>query len=278
VPGDTEVLALSHHELDISDQMSVAHAVLSFEPKVIINAAAFTAVDQAETEPRKAEAFNADGPLYLAQAADRVAGCRMIQISTDYVFGGHGTRPHGPDDPTDPLSVYGRTKLEGEKRVRAVLGDRAVILRTSWVYAAEGKNFLLTMLRLMRERGSVRVVSDQRGSPTAARSVARALWQVAGKPLVHGNLHWTDDGVVSWYDFAAAIGEDAFAVGLLPTRAKVIPITTAEYPTAAQRPLNSALDKVDSVRKLSISPLEWRSSMRKVLASLRRPGASPDAD
>ena len=164
-------------------------------------------------------------------------------------------RPIEPDDAPHPLSVYGRTKLAGEQAVLAALGPRAVVLRTAWVYAPAGKNFLLTMLRLMRERGAVRVVADQKGSPTAAFSIARALWRLAQLPRVHGILHWTDAGVASWYEFACAIAEDALAAGLLSQPVEVAAIATADYPTAAHRPANSVLDTAASVAQLGLTPI-----------------------
>ena len=160
-----------------ADARAVHAAVAAFGPELIINAAAYTAVDKAESEPFLVDAINAQAPQYLAEAAHALDGCRLIQISTDYVFDGHGSTAYKPDDAPHPLSVYGRTKLAGEQAVLAALGPRAVVLRTAWVYAPAGKNFLLTMLRLMRERGAVRVVADQKGSPTAAFSIARALWR-----------------------------------------------------------------------------------------------------
>src|ERR1700722_9076127 len=172
VPAQIEPRALTRGQLDISDKSAVNSAVADWQPGLIINAAAYTAVDKAESEPEAAAAINAEGPRHLAQAARSIPGCRLLHISTDHVFDGRGTEPYRPADPTNPLSVYGRTKLQGETAVLEVLRERAVVLRTAWVYAAQGKNFLLTMLRLMRERGAVRVVSDQRGSPTTADSLA----------------------------------------------------------------------------------------------------------
>src|SRR5579863_9278328 len=211
LPSGIEVHAPTREQLDIGDARAVHAAVTAFEPELIINAAAYTAVDRAESEPFVADAINAQAPQYLAEAAHTLEGCRLIQISTDYVFDGRGSVPYRPGDAPNPLSVYGRTKLAGEQAVLGVLGKRAVVLRTAWVYAPQGRNFLLTMLRLMRERGAVRVVADQKGSPTA-----RALWRLAELPLVDGILHWTDAGVASWYEFARAIADEALAAGLLP--------------------------------------------------------------
>ena len=161
-PNTVEVRALSHADLDIGDVQAVRRAVASFAPDVLINAAAYTAVDKAESEQIEAILANAKGPQHLAEAVREIAGARLIHISTDYIFDGEVIEPHRPDDPAGPISVYGQTKLVGEHVVQEILEERAVILRTAWVYAPEGKNFLLTMLRLMKERGAVDVVSDQR--------------------------------------------------------------------------------------------------------------------
>jgi dTDP-4-dehydrorhamnose reductase len=269
-PLRTDLRALSRAELNIGDAAAVRAAVAAFQPQLIINAAAYTAVDKAEAEPDLADAINAQAPRHLAQTASALPGCRLLHISTDYVFNGRSAGPYQPSDPPDPLSVYGRTKLAGDHAVLGVLAERAVVLRTAWVYAAQGKNFLLTMLRLMRERGAVRVVADQRGTPTAAISIARALWRIAELPSVHGVLHWTDAGVASWYDFACAIAEDARAAGLLSQAVTVTPITTAEYPTAAHRPANSVLDCRASIEKLDIKPSHWRDSLAATLLLLPR--------
>ena len=270
VPPETELQAVDLQQLDITDAGAVQATVEAWRPQVIINAAAYTAVDQAESEAPLAAAVNAQAPAHLARAAMRLEGCRLIHISTDYVFDGRASEPYQPGDPPNPLSVYGVTKLAGEQAVLEVLADRAVVLRTAWVYATRGRNFLLTMLRLMRERGAVRVVADQRGTPTAAASIARALWRIADLPRVHGLLHWTDGGVASWYEFASAIAEDALAAGLLPHAVQVTPITTADYPTAAHRPANSVLDTRDSVAQLGITPAHWRRNLRATLAQLQR--------
>ena len=269
-PAHAEIRAFTRQQLDISDAAAVREAVSAWAPAVIINAAAYTAVDQAESDARAAAAVNATGPCYLAEALRNLSGARLIQISTDYVFDGLGTEPHRPGDPTGPLSVYGRTKLSGERAVLDALGTRAVVLRTAWIYAAEGKNFVLTMLRLMSERGAVRVVADQRGSPTAAASIARALWRIVEREDIQGILHWTDGGTASWYEFACAIAEEALAAGLLPQAVQVTPINTAEYPTPARRPMNSVLEVHESAARLDLQPLPWRENLRTTLHALAR--------
>ena len=265
--------ACAHVDLDISDARTVAAAVSAFAPDLIINAAAYTAVDKAESEPAAAAAINADGPKFLAQAALDVPGCRLLHISTDYVFDGRKPEAYRPDDPTGPMSVYGVTKLAGEQAVREILADRSVILRTAWVYAAAGRNFVLTMLRLMNERGAVRVVADQWGCPTSADSIARACWAIGGRPSVHGTLHWTDAGRASWCDFARAIAEEALALGLLPAPVSVTPISTAEYPTPARRPANSVLESQSTVAQIGVTPRPWREELRATLLRIQAAAA-----
>ena len=267
-PANTELRALTRAELDISDDRAVQAALAAIRPDIVINAAAYTAVDRAEDEVELVTAINVRGPANLARAASRLPGCRLLHISTDYVFDGRAAGAYTPDDRPNPLSVYGRTKLQGEVAARELLNERAAVLRTAWVYAPQGKNFLLTMLRLMRERGTVRVVNDQRGTPTAAHSIATALWAIAQRPDIHGVLHWTDAGATSWCGFASRIAEDAHAVGLLQARPAVTPITTAEYPTRAHRPANSVLDISATVQLLGIAPTPWEEDVRATLATI----------
>ncbi|HEY5103185.1 MAG TPA: dTDP-4-dehydrorhamnose reductase [Steroidobacteraceae bacterium] len=270
VPLQVDLRALTRAELDIRDESAVRAAVQAFKPEVIINAAAYTAVDKAEAEPELAGAVNADGPRYLAQAAAAIPGCRLLHLSTDYVFDGRASEPYKPGDATNPISVYGRSKLLGERAVLAVLGERAVVLRTAWVYAAQGRNFLLTMLRLMREHKAVRVVGDQEGTPTAAASIACALWAIAERRGVHGILHWTDAGKATWYDFAAAIVKEGHAAGLLSEPVELTRITTADYPTPAHRPANSVLDIRASITQLRFAPPPWQDNLRATLAKVAR--------
>jgi dTDP-4-dehydrorhamnose reductase len=267
-PAGTEVRAPTRAELDIGDAGAVDAALAAWRPEVVINAAAYTAVDRAEDEAELATAINAQGPANLARAVRRLPGCRLLHISTDYVFDGRASGAYRPHDQPNPLSVYGRSKLQGEDAVGEQLGERAVVLRTAWVYAEHGKNFLLTMLRLMRERSAVRVVCDQRGTPTTARSVATALWAIARRPDIHGILHWTDRGADSWFGFATAIGDDALAAGLLAVAPQITPITSAEYPTRAHRPANSVLDIEATIELLGLTPSHWRDNLRSTLKTL----------
>jgi dTDP-4-dehydrorhamnose reductase len=265
-PEGFEAIPCTHSDLDIGEGQAVRDCIGRHRPAIIINAAAYTAVDKAESEPDAAKRINAEGPRHLAAAA-REYGVRLIHISTDFVFDGAASVPYRPDSATQPLSVYGSTKRDGELAVLEALPERSTIVRTAWVYAASGANFVRTMLRVMKATGAVRVVADQVGTPTAARYLAEALWLVAGKPEIHGIHHWTDAGVASWYDFAVAIAEDGAELGLVSPEVAVTPITTADYPTPARRPAYSVLDK-RSLATYGITPVHGRKRLRAVLKEI----------
>ena len=260
------VEAISELDLDIRDAAAVTAAVARSAPDLVLNAAAYTAVDRAETEVEIAYAVNRDGAANLAAAAGK-AGAKFAHVSTDFVFDGQTTRAYRPDDAPSPLGVYGASKLAGEIAVAERLPE-ALILRTAWVYSPHGANFLKTMLRLMTTRDEVRVVADQIGSPTSATTLAEALWGLATKGAT-GLHHHTDAGVASWYDFAQAISEEAHAAGVLSTMPRVIPITTADYPTPAQRPAFSVLDKTSAWAVLGGPSPHWRTTLRTVIRRLR---------
>lgn len=265
-PASVKVLTATHNELDIADGCAVGEYVRLHCPDVIVNAAAHTAVDRAESEPELAGRINSDGPRHLAAAA-RETGARLIHISTDFVFDGAASAPYRPEAPTNPLSVYGATKLMGETAVLQLLPENSVVVRTAWVYAATGSNFVRTMLRVMNANGSVRVVADQVGTPTAALALAEALWGIVAKPEINGIHHWTDAGVASWYDFAVAIAEEGAQLGLVPDSVTVTPIATADYPTPARRPSYSVLDKT-SLTSFGLVPVHWRKRLRGVLGEM----------
>ena len=268
VPPQVQLIAVGHQELDITDAAAVMSCLRAHTPDVVVNAAAHTAVDRAESEPELARRINTQGAEYLALAA-RDIRARLLHLSTDFVFDGTASRPYRPDSPTHPLSVYGLTKRDGEQVVLATLPQQAVVLRTSWVYAAQGANFVRTMLRLMASNRSVRVVADQVGTPTAASSVAQAVWKVVENPGLAGIHHWSDAGVASWYDLAVAIAEEGAQLGLLPAGVSVNPIATEDYPTPARRPAYSVLDK-SSLVAAGIVPLHWRAQLRSVLGEIKR--------
>lgn len=237
-PAGVTLVAPPEAAFDITDAAAVADIVTAAQPDLLINAAAWTAVDKAEAEEAAALAVNATAVGHLAAAA-AASGARFVQVSTDYVFDGQACQPYRPDTPPAPASAYGRTKLAGEQAASAH-HPAPLIIRTAWVYAAEGNNFVRTMLRLMAERDEVRVVADQVGTPTHAASLARAIWALHAH---HGIFHWTDAGITSWYDFAQAIQDEALRLGLLTRAVPIVPIATADYPTPARRPAWSVLDK-----------------------------------
>jgi dTDP-4-dehydrorhamnose reductase len=270
-PQGMSVRGLSHEQLDIADAAAVDSALREIRPDVLINAAGFTRVDDAETEHEAAERANATGPAVLA-AACRSVGAWLVQVSTDYVFDGEQGRPYSPAAPTNPLSVYGRTKLQGEQAVARELPSHSTVVRTSWLYAAVGRNFLTTMLRLMRSRPQLRVVSDQIGAPTSVTGLTRVLWAFTMQ-RTSGLYHWCDSGVASWYDFAVAIGEEAVTRGVLASSPSILPIASVDYPTAARRPPYSLLDKRDTERLLGVTAPHWRHALHETLGALSNAGA-----
>ncbi len=265
-PPTAEIVAANRVQLDIGDRAGVARAVVEAAPDILFNAAAYTAVDKAEEDEAAARAINAVAVGHLAEAA-AASGARLVHVSTDFVFDGLAGIPYAPDAPTAPLGAYGRTKLAGE----AAAGPDALIVRTAWVYAPTGHNFVRTMLRLMAERPEVRVVADQIGSPTYAPGLAGALWALAGQGAT-GIFHYTDAGVASWYDFAVVIQEEALAIGLLDRAVPVIPIATADFPAPARRPHFSVLDKSRTWAALGGPAPHWRVNLRTMLGEIKKNG------
>lgn len=261
-----EATFVTSKQLDITDAAAVAAKVAEVTPDVIINAAAYTAVDKAESEPEVAHRVNAVGPENLATAC-KPLGVRLIHISTDFVFDGTSSVPYKTDDQPSPCCVYGHTKWQGEQAVLATL-DNAVIIRTAWVYSAHGNNFVKTMLRLMAEKPEMAVIVDQVGTPTWAHGLAQRVWDCVKNPEVKGTLHWTDAGVASWYDFAVAIQEISLELGLLPQAVPVRPIPEIQYPLPAKRPHFGVLDKSLTYQALQAEPIHWRSQLRSMLAEL----------
>lgn len=240
-------------------------------PDIVVNAAAFTAVDRAEDEVATAYRINAEAPGAIAGACAR-SGAWLLHYSTDYVFGGTGTRPYREADPVGPVGVYGASKLAGERAIQAS-GAHHLIFRTAWVYAAHGHNFLRTMLRLAGERDELRVVADQVGSPTPASLIADVSAQVlAGPPTRSGIWHLTTTGQTSWHGFAQSIVDGAFARGLLAARPRVAPTTSAEYPTRALRPAYSVLDTARLQQDFGLTPPSWQDGVGKVLDALAQAG------
>jgi dTDP-4-dehydrorhamnose reductase len=251
-------------EVDITEPGSLRSFAAGQQIEWIVNCAAYTAVDRAEEEPDAARALNTEGAGNIARTACEI-GARMVHISTDYVFDGRGVRPYRENDPVAPLSVYGRTKAEGEELVQAACSE-SYIVRTAWLYGKHGNNFVHKMLKLMGERDTVRVVADQRGSPTNAEDLAVAIMSMVGSGLdAYGVYHYTSEGDTSWYDFAVAIREEAREAGAPIRNCRIEPINTAQYPTKATRPMYSVLckDKIRSIFRLDVPP--WRDSLRRYL-------------
>ena len=266
-PGQHQVVTRTHSELDIVDESAVARTLSEVKADWVVNAAAFTAVDLAEDQPAQALAVNDTAVASLARASAHEA-CRLLHLSTDFVFDGNSNRAYLPTDKPKPLSVYGASKLGGERRVLDA-GPSGIVLRTSWVYAAVGKNFVLTMLRLMREKDRVSVVCDQIGAPTWAASAAAAIWGLIEAAAKGGIYHWTDLGVASWYDFAVAIQSEALARGLLSRTIPIAPIPSAAYPTRARRPAFSVLDTTSTRASIDVPARHWRYNLRTMLDELR---------
>ncbi|MEW9680483.1 dTDP-4-dehydrorhamnose reductase [Pseudomonas sp. TE50-2] len=260
--GLGDVQRLGHDGFDMARPGQLRAVLRQMAPDLIINAAAYTAVDQAESETQLAHAINAEAPRVLAEEAARL-GAPLIHYSTDYVFDGSKPAPYNEDDAPNPLGVYGRSKLAGEQAIIAVAGEH-LILRTSWVYSLHGRNFLLTMQRLLQERAQLKVVDDQIGAPTWAATIAastRALierWQ-NGQAGAWGTYHLTAQGETSWFGFAQAIGEQLEARGL--PCAELLPIPSSEYPTPAKRPLNSRLDCSRLAREWQVSQPHWHDAL-----------------
>ena len=264
---EMDCVGLTRQDLDIAEPGALDACLDKLAPALILNAAAYTAVDAAESDAAAAGRANAEAPAHLA-AACRDRGIRLLHVSTDFVFDGRSAVPYRTDAPTAPLGEYGRGKLAGEQAVQRLLPD-ALIMRTGWVYSRFGGNFVKTMLRLMAERDELAVVADQLGTPTWARGLAGALWAAAARPQLHGIYHWSDAGQCSWYEFAVAICEEACELGLLARPVKIRPIATSDYPTAAQRPAYSVLDKTSSWRDLGLAGVPWREQLRAMLTDLK---------
>lgn len=265
--GLGELVVLGREQLDLADPAQIRHQVQSIRPHLIINAAAHTAVDQAESEPDLAFAINATAPQVFAEQAQEL-GIPLIHYSTDYVFDGSKNAPYTEADAPNPLSVYGRSKRAGEQAISAVAGQH-LILRTSWVYSTHGRNFLLTMQRMLQEKPHLRIVADQIGAPTWAATIARSTaqlierWQ-AGRAGPWGVYHLSAGGETSWFGFAQAIAAHLQAMGR--PCASLEPIPTRDYPTPATRPLNSRLDCSRLQQQWGVSQPDWHSALHECLA------------
>ncbi|MFQ3192905.1 MAG: dTDP-4-dehydrorhamnose reductase [Paraglaciecola sp.] len=265
--GDDNVHCLGRDDINILDAVNLASVLNRFQPEGIINASAYTAVDKAESDQTNAYALNHTAVVNLATYAKQ-HHCHLVHVSTDYVFGGDKGSPYKFDDSYHPQGVYGASKAAGEKALLDIYPQASCILRTSWVYASHGNNFVKTMLRLMAEKPELGVIDDQIGSPTWARDLAKAC-VYAIKNQVSGVHHWTDNGVASWYDFAVAIQSLALEKGLLTHAIPIKPIPSSAYPTPAKRPHYSVLDKSTLASEFSaLVPQYWRKALSDMLDEL----------
>ncbi|MCO6356697.1 dTDP-4-dehydrorhamnose reductase [Pseudoalteromonas shioyasakiensis] len=261
-PEHITAKAFGRDDIDITDLANVEEVLSTFKPEVIINASAYTAVDKAESDKENAFLINATAVEYLAKAAKQ-HGIRLIHISTDFVFDGSKNTPYTVNDTPNPINVYGASKLAGEQAIAMYCSENSAIVRTSWVYSSHGNNFVKTMLRLMAEKDELNVVSDQIGCPTNAKGLAQFLWQLAEQESLEPLYHYSDLGVASWYDFAVAIQEIAYDAGKLTTKIPVKPITSAQYPTPAKRPVFSLMKHGESSEQS-----HWVTSLAQVMEHL----------
>lgn len=268
-----DVVAASRADLDITQAQSVENYITKCQPDIIINAAAHTAVDKAESEQDLAFAINRDGAKNIANACKK-QNIPLLHISTDYVFDGTKSEPYSEDDTVSPLGVYGESKWQGEEVIRKNLNDY-LILRVAWVFGAQGNNFVKTMLRLGKERDELNVVADQFGGPSPAKDIALTLIDLVEQyqtdnTLAWGTYHYCGNSKTTWYHFAKEIFKQAFELGLLNKKVKVNPITTEEYPTAAERPGNSMLDCSKLKTTFGIEMPEWKKALKQVLIDLQQ--------
>ena len=260
-----DVIGLGRKELDFLQPERVSEVIASHKADWVINCAAYTQVDKAEQEQHKAKVINSDSAGAVAEGVKSYDG-NLVHISTDFVFAGNQSKPYKEDDPVSPIGVYGETKLAGEQKVSAVL-ERAIVLRTSWVYGLHGNNFVKTMLRLATERDQLQVVNDQIGTPTWTSDIVDALLALIARPQA-GLYHFSNDGEISWHDFAVEIIAKGKQLGLPIKTEQILPIPTSSYPTAAKRPAYSVLDKTKIDAVLDYPIPHWSASLDKMMKGL----------
>lgn len=262
-----DLQAIDVEDLDLTASNAVAGYLSDQQPRLIINGAAYTAVDGAEDNRDRAFAVNEQAVSNLASWCAGNA-CPMVLISTDFVFDGKSNIPYRPEDTTAPLSVYGASKLAGELQLQALLPENGLIVRTSWLYSEYGSNFVKTMINLMNERDTLSIVEDQIGSPTSTHSLVSFLHTLLTSQTSQSVYHWTDGAVMSWFDFAAGIQKLGMANGLLKKAIELSPISTAEYPTPARRPAFSAMNREASLALPGCEASEWDGELEKVIMAL----------
>ena len=273
--ADYDLLSVDASQLDLTDEPDVRAYLDQLKPRYVINTAAYTEVDNAESNAEVAFALNGDAVSVLAQWCSK-NDSNLIQISTDFVFDGQVDSPYLPESATGPLSVYGASKLAGEHHVLDILSQRGIIVRTAWLYSEFGNNFVKTMLRLMGEMPQLKVVNDQIGSPTSAHTLAQFILTLIQKGTTHGVFHWTDGAEISWFDFAGAIYEAGRSCRLLTNAVSIQPIPSSAYPTPAIRPGYSVLDRTSSLALIDEDAEDWQSALKHVVENLARIASRDD--
>lgn len=266
-PQDISMDTCDYPKVDFLSTTSVTTCIETARPDWIINAAAYTAVDKAEEEKDIAERINHTAVRKIAELC-RQNNIRLIQISTDFVFNGKAHRPCLPQEPPDPISTYGKTKLQGEQAVLEILKDEALIIRTAWLYSSHGGNFVKSMLNFFQTKPVLNIIDEQIGTPTWAQGLAHAVWKAMDKKIT-GIHHFTDAGIASWYDFAIAIQEEALSLNLIQKETPIHPIPASQYPTPARRPFYGVLDKTSLWKALDITPVHWRKQLRSMLQEMK---------
>jgi len=267
-PEKLTIATCDFPKVDFCSTDSIRKCIDSTEPDCIINTAAYTAVDKAEQEKDLAWRINCDAVIEIAELCKK-NNISLTHISTDFIFSGQNFKPYQPHDKPNPKSVYGKSKLAGETAVRKILGEKALIIRTAWLYSSHGNNFVKTMLRLMQEKQSLNVIDEQIGTPTWANGLALGIWTSLEKKLT-GTFHYTDAGVASWYDFAMAVMEEGIKENLLDKTIRISPVLSHQFPTPAKRPMYSVLDKTSFWKATGIAPMHWRIQLRSMLKELHK--------
>lgn len=266
-PDIYDCVQVDHGALDIGDRAAVFDYVRRVAPMLILNAAGYTNVDRAETEIALAFSANAEGPANLAEAAHACAA-RLIHVSSNYVFGGDQCSPIKSSSEAKPINAYGRSKIEGERRIARLGYQDVSVVRAGWLYSAHGNNFLTRMLKLMQERDEISVVNDQFGTPTTTSGLARAIWKMAQVSKMIPTWHWADAGQASWYEFAEAICDEARNRGLVTQPVAIVPVSSQEYQTPARRPHYAVLDYSKAAVELGINPVSWREALAGVMREI----------
>lgn len=261
---DWDIVLRSRSELDITNHEALEHEIRTVNPDWVVNAAAYTAVDRAEDDEDVAYAVNAEAPGKMAQIIATMPNTRLLHISTDYVFDGDSTKSYTPTDQTNPLNIYGKSKLAGEMQILHALQEDMLVIRTGWVYSASGNNFVKTMMRLMQDRDTLNVVDDQVGSPTWAYDFARVI-RMAMEKDIRGLHHWTDAGVASWFDFAKAVWRKGKFFGVLDESITILPVSSSEYPTKAKRPGFTIMDKSSLRSAIGYKGMHWGDALELMI-------------